>query len=378
MKGHDKSVGFPLRRMGALVLTAVLACSLSFPQLAFAVVRVDDVELVQGENAVGGGKATLVDSALDMIGVAAGELYTDENLDVNFDSGNKIESVTVDGSAEVELSFAGENEVEEVHAAGLSNVAINANGHNVFGEVSAFEKSSITVNVEGENSFGLIGGFDDANITIRGTSCQRNDIVSLGAGEDAAMLLVERGALVIDHATVNLECKEAYVGSEEGNVVIDTSKIGKGDGNEYAYITAGGTMEVTESVIDITGTVHSKGKMTINHSDMKVELPDSKFYDTSPYRVFSETGIELIREENGAVEKGVYDESDVWYVDTGDGDDVALEADGEPVNHNCGKTVTSMVAAPGTGDGNNPFLPIAAAFASAATAAFAARRREEE
>ena len=70
--------------MGALALSAVVACSLSFPSLAFAVVKVDETELAQGENAVGGGKATLSDSLLDMAGVTAGSLVADENLTMNF------------------------------------------------------------------------------------------------------------------------------------------------------------------------------------------------------------------------------------------------------------------------------------------------------
>ena len=81
--------------------------------------RVDQTELAQGENAVGGGKATLVDAKLDMVDVTANELYTDNDLTMNFNGGNKIENVDVAGSAEVEMNYSGENEVEEVHAAGL-------------------------------------------------------------------------------------------------------------------------------------------------------------------------------------------------------------------------------------------------------------------
>lgn len=77
MRRLAEGAGFPTRRAGIFAVAAIVACLLSFPQLAFATVRVDQTELAQGENAVGGGTATLMDSALAMIGVTAGELYTD-------------------------------------------------------------------------------------------------------------------------------------------------------------------------------------------------------------------------------------------------------------------------------------------------------------
>ncbi len=374
------SASSPAKRAGTFAIAAMMACSLSFPQLAFATVRVDEAELAQGENAVGGGKATLADSTLDMVGVTAGELYTDEDLSVNFNGGNDIEAVTVTGSAEVELGFSCENEVEEVHAFDKSDVTINADGHNEFEEVEAAGQSSVTINVTGENDFEEIVGRDDASIAVRGTECQKKDVVNLGEGEQDTALSTEKGMLVVDHVTVSIEAEEAEVGSKDGDVRIDTSKIAKDDGNEYTRIDAGGKMDVHESVIDITGTVHSKDEMRIEHSDVKVAEPDSKYGDESPYRVYSDTGIELIDEENGEVEEGELDGETVWYVDTDDNDgkEVDLEADGDPAYYWCADEDPSQVeSVPRTGDGTSPLLPMAAAIASAATAAFAAKRREE-
>ena len=136
-------------------------------------------------------------------------------------------------------------------------------------------------------------------------------------------------------------------------------------------------MGITESVIEITGTVHSGGRMTIEHSDVEAKAPDAK-YDSSPYRVYSNTGIELIREANGEVREGDVDGEKVFYVDTDDNDgrEVDLEADGEPGYYKCKGEVLKRAMTPKTGDDTNPFVPMVAGIASAATAWFASRRRE--
>ena len=159
---------------------------------------------------------------------------------------------------------------------------------------------------------------------------------------------------------------------------IDTSKIAKDDDNEYAYITAGGTMLVRESVIDIEGTIRSDGQMTIEHSDVKATEPDDAYHDNSPYRVYSKTGIELIDEENGEVEEGELDDEKVWYVDTDDNDgkNVDLEADGDPAYYRC-KSGVSAAPMPKTSDGFGLFWLAAAGAISAAAAVYATRRREE-
>lgn len=376
--------GFSPRRAGALALAVILTGSLSLPHLSFAKVRVDDTELAQGANAMGGGTATLVDSALDMAGVTAETLTTDEDLTVNFNGGNDIKAVITEGTADVGLNFSGDNEVEEVYATGSSNVTINANGHNEFEEVKAFESSNMMVNVTGENDFEEISGYDDATITVRGTSCQKKDIVNLGKDEDDTDISTDRGALTIDHVTVNLEGEEAYIGSRHGDVLIDTSKVGKGDDNGYARIEAGGMMKVRESVIDITGTVLSKGQMTIKHSDMTVEAPDSRYGDTDPYRIWSASGIELIDEKNGKVLEGEIDGKHVFYVDTDDGDDVDLKADGDPAYYRCagdrsagGAPATAIVQAlPKTGDDGSPLWPISIALVSAAAIGLAAWHKQ--
>ena len=319
----------PLVAATAVALTSLLLS----PGQAFAVVRVDQSELAQGENAVGGGRATLNDSQLEMADVTAGELYTDEDLSVQFNGGNNIEDVVAAGSAEVDLSFSGENEVEEVHATEDSDVTINATGNNEFEEVEARDNANLTINVTGENEFEEITGTDDANITIRGTECQKRDTIELGDDEDDTQITVENGNLTIDHVTVDVEAKEAVIGSKNGNVLIDTSKI-DGDDNENVEIVAGGTLKLTESVVDITGTMHSAGQMTIKHSDVDAVSPDES-YEAGPYRIWSEAGIKLIDEKNGEVRQGLLGDKNVSYVDTNDGKDVHLEADGDPAYYGC-------------------------------------------
>ena len=96
IRGFDRLAKVTAGRAGALAVSAALVCTLSFPSLAFAAVRVDDTELAQGENAVGGGSATLADSSLDMVGVTAFGLYADEDLSMNF-NGGKLEEGSVAG-----------------------------------------------------------------------------------------------------------------------------------------------------------------------------------------------------------------------------------------------------------------------------------------
>lgn len=364
----------PVRCASALALAIVTAAALAFPSAALARVAVDDQELAQGENSVGGGTATLSDVALDIVNVTANNLVVDEDLTVNFNGGNDVEEFDVRGSANVEVNFAGENEVEDTHAHDASNVTVNAAGHDDFEEIEAFEDANVTVNVTGENSFETIEAHDNANVTVRGTECQKRDIVNIGDDEEHAGLSAEKGNVTIDHVTVNLESETARVGSKSGKVIIDTSKIASEDDNKYTEVVAGSTMEVSESVIDITGTVHSDDEMTIKHSDVKAEAPDDE-YDASPYRVYSKTGIELIDEENGEVKEGELDGEKVWYVDTDDGEDVDLEADGEPGYYACkDKSMTS----PKTGDNLNPWGFAALALVSAVAAGYAAKRRKDE
>ena len=360
----------PMRRVTALALAVVTAIGLAFPPMALAKVVVDDQELSQGENSVGGGKATLLQDMLEMANVKAASVMLDEDLTVNFAGGNDIEVLNIEGSANVVVNFTEENEVEDAHIFDNATVVINANGHDDLEEIEASGNSSVTVNVTGENEFETIEAKDNASIVVRGTDCQKRDEVEIGDGESDGGIIAQKGDVTIDHVTVELESKTARIGSESGNVKIDTSKIESDDDTEYTEIVAGGTMEITESVIEITGTVHSDGQMTIKHSDIEAEAPDSS-YDDSPYRVYSETGIELIDEENGEVKTGELDDEKVWYVDTGDGEDVDLEADGDPAYYAC-------KGEPKTGDDVDPWGLSIIALASATTAGFSARRCRDD
>ena len=364
------------KKMIAAAVSAIMVCSLSFPSLAFASVKVDETELAQGENAVGGGTATLAGGSLDMAGVTAKYLYTDESLNVNFNGGNDLESAIVAGSAEVEMNFSGDNEVEDITASDQASVTINANGYNDFEEVTANDNSNITLKVAGENSFESIDGRDNASIVVKGVTCQMRDIINLGDDESFSAISTQKGKLTIDHVTINLKSESAYVGSTGSDVVIDTSKIAQQGDNEDSSIYAQGTMKIFESVIDIKGTVFANGLMTIEHSDVKVTKPAGAIYDKIP-RVHSRTGIELIREKNGEVIKEVYEGEDDWRLDTGDGDTVDLKADGKPAYYKCSDSDdedSAVKGMPKTADETSLFPPVVAAIASAALAAFVSRR----
>ena len=366
-----------IRRLSVFALATMTAASLAFPSVALAKVTVDNDELAHGENSVGGGTATLSDTALDMANVTASNVRVDEDLTINFNGGNDVGVLDVEGSANVDVNYTGENEVEDTHVHDTASATINADGHNDFEEVEAFDNASVTVNVTGENDFETIEAHDNANVTVRGTDCQKGDIANVGDGEKNAGVSAEKGNVTIDHVTVNVKSETARVGSESGNTVIDTSKIASDDDNEYTEVVAGGTMEVSESVIDITGTVHSDGKMTIKHSDVKANAPAAK-YDASPYRIYSKTGIELVREKNGEVKEGESSGAKVQFIDTGDGKNVDLKADGEPGYYACKDKAPTRAVAPKTGDRTNPWGFTALAFASAATAGYAVKRRRDD
>lgn len=332
-------------------LSALLTLSLALPHTAFAAVRVDDVDLVDGENAVGGGTATYLDSTLDMYDVTAGYVTTDEDLTVNFEGGNEIDHFQVTGDAEVEVNFEGENEVEDIEAYDTSDVTVNMNEHNDFEDIEAHDDATLTVNVTGEAECEAIKGYDDADVTVRGTTCPQKDVVEVGEDEVNERIGTERGNLVIEDVTVVMESKEASVGSESGNVDIKCSKIESGDDNERTDIHAGGNLFIGGSVIDITGTISSDHAMTIRRSDVDVEKADS---DNGPYRIWAYDGITLIEESNGTVLEGKIDGKSVSYVDTGDGEEVHLKSALRPCYYKCDDGSPHLAASklPKTGDVN--------------------------
>ena len=379
------------RRVGALALAAVLAGNLFFPSLALAVVRVDETELAQGANGVGGGTATLSGSSLEMTGVTAGDFYTDEDLDISFAGGNDISTAYVE-DAMVGMSFTGENDVEDIYALGDANVTVNADGHNEFEEINAYDSSSVTVKVTGENDFESMSASDDATIAVRGTSCQKKDVINLGDGESLSYIASDRGDITLDHVTVNVKANEAIIGSIDGGALtVDTSKVACDD-DGYVLLFGGKTSRIRESVIDIAGTIVGYGKLVIDHSDVKVAEPAPEHLDAFDYRIIGKDGIELLNQKNGTVLAGSSEGEDLFFVDTdgNQGRSVDLKADGEPAYNKCGDkddsdekstdvpaTSLAAKALPRTGDATAPLAPVAAAAVLVGIAGFAARRREQ-
>ena len=311
------------RRTLRRLMVALLTVSLAFPQSAFAEVWVDDVSLNEGENAVGGGTATYAESSLDMVDVTASNVWTNESLSVNFNGGNEIDTFQVKDDANVTVSFEGDNEVEDIEAYDKSQVTINMDDDNDFEDIEAHDESSLTVKVSGEVECEAIKGHDDATVTVEGTTCPRKDIIEVGEGEASERIGTERGDLTIKDLTVILQSEMGLVNSQSGNVSIKCSKITGDDDNERIDIHAGGELFVGGSVIDITGSMSSDGALTIRRSDVDIKKAED---DSSPYRIWSKTSIELIEERNGEVRDGELDGTSVKYVDTGDGDEVHLKS----------------------------------------------------
>lgn len=331
----------------SFMISAILALSVSFPSLAFADVNIDGTAVSEGENAIGGGVVTRVDQAIDMNNVTATNVTTDEDVTFNFNGGNEIDNVVATGSANVTANFQGDNAVEDFKPADDVSLVINANGCNEFDEVEASGNARVTINVTGENSFETIKGKDNASIAVQGAECQHKAIVNVGEEDDEddrTRVITEVGDLTIDHVTMNLVGKDPMVGSALGDVRIDTSKVSYDGSGSVSIDATAGSLQVTESVIDVPGSMHAGGLMTIDHSDVSVSNDDS-----SHPAVFSHTGIKLSREENGEVKEGDFDGKRAWYVDTGEGrGKVDLEADGQPAYYRCADSTKAM---PKTGDG---------------------------
>ena len=302
------------RRLTAALVTLTLA----FPGSAYAQVLVDGTELQEGSNDVGGGVATYGGGALGMENVTANDVSVDEDLSVSFDGNNSIDSFQVKGDANVTVGFNGENSVEDIEAYDNSNVTVNMDSDNELEDLEAHDKASLTVNVKGETSCEAVKGYDDANITVSGTTCPRADILKVGDDEASQRVSTDRGDLVVRDLTLVMDAEQAEVGSHNGNASIFCSKIKGGDDNERTDILAGGALFVGGSVIDVAGTMHANGELTIRRSDVDVTKPDD---DDNPYRVWSKTGITLIEELNGEVKDGKIGDDDVKYLKTDDDDE---------------------------------------------------------
>ena len=374
------------------IVTAALACALAFPSAAFASVRVDDTDLAPGENSVGGGIATYAESMLSFENVIANTISTDESLSVFFNGGNDVDDFHVTGDANVSVEFEGENAVEDIEAYDNANVTVNMNEHNEFEDIEGHDNASVTANVDGEVECEAIKGYDNANVTVQGTNCPQKDVLTVGEGEKSERIGTEKGDLVVKDVTLVMESEQARVASTEGNASIQCSKIESGDDNKRVDVFAGKTLFVGGSVIDIAGSVSSNGKLTIRRSDVDVKKADG---DDSPYRVWSKTDVDLIEEKNGTVREGTIDGKKVYYVDTGDEDEVHLKSALQPCYYKtcdddddddkaskhlpetggpCTQTVCSDRRLPATAD-ETPVAPIVAFAAGGALLMAAGVRR---
>ena len=322
-------------RTAGFVVVAGLAISLMLPSHLLAVVTVDDTDLVDGENSVGGGTAVYCDGTVDMTDVTANLVTTDEDSTFNFNGGNNIASFAATGEAEVTLTFDGENEVGDIVAVDNADLTVHMDENNEFDDIVAADQATLTLVVDGEASCESISGFDEATVTIEGTNCPRKDVLTVGEDDEAGIITTDEGDLTIDSVTVVIEGEDGVVGSEFGDVAILCSKVENADDDGDTFIASGGEMFIGGSVIDIDGQVLANGQLTIQQSDVDVELSDNPDIPYDEYRVYpvsSNTGIELIDEANGEVIETTVDGKTVYYVSTGDDeeDEVHLESAIEP------------------------------------------------
>ena len=317
-----------LRRMCA----TTLAIALAFPGTAFAQTRVDDTDLIEGANAVGGGTATYGGGSLTMENVVADNVWTDESLTMDFNGGNDIDKVQVTGDAEVTTNFSGNNEVEDIEAYNNAKLTVNMNDHNEFEDIEGYDNANVTVNVTGKTECESIKGYDNATVTVQGTTCPKKDVIEVGEDESSEGIRTKDGDLAVKDVTVVMHSTNAQVASAGGDVDITCTKIESGDGNERVDVRAGDDLFVGGSVIDIKGSVSAGDDLTIRRSNVDVKKAEG---DESPYRVWAEGDVELIEEENGEVREGTIDGKKVSYVDTDDGDDVHLTSALTPCYYKC-------------------------------------------
>ena len=387
MRATTNNGRFSVRRAVALVLATVVACNLFFPSFAQAMVRVDDVELNQGVNEVGGGTATLTDSNLEMEGVTAAEFYTDEDLTIDYAGGNAIDETTVAGDAEVEMNFSGENDVTNVAVTDDAQLTINANEHNTFDEVLATDNSNLNLNVDGTATIGSVDASGAANVAVRGA--QRGATIDLGAGRDISFLDTESGNLSVENVRVNLNAKEAILGSAlGGTVTIDSSSLVAGEDNGFVFLGTCGTMLIKDSSMEFGGMVYSTGQMTIDNSNMRITKPTAFGTDSWPHRVSSRTGIDLRNELNGIVLSGMQEGKPIFFLDTNEnfGRVVELWAGARPADPTPAADETPAQSAPiahvaskalpRTADPSVALLPLLAAGVLLVIGAFLAGRLE--
>ena len=386
MRATTNNGRFSVRRAVALVLATVVACNL-FPSFAQAMVRVDDVELNQGVNEVGGGTATLTDSNLEMEGVTAAEFYTDEDLTIDYAGGNAIDETTVAGDAEVEMNFSGENDVTNVAVTDDAQLTINANEHNTFDEVLATDNSNLNLNVDGTATIGSVDASGAANVAVRGA--QQGATIDLGAGRDISFLDTESGNLSVENVRVNLNAKEAILGSALGGAVtIDSSSLVAGEDNGFVFLGTCGTMLIKDSSMEFGGMVYSTGQMTIDNSNMRITKPTAFGTDSWPHRVSSRTGIDLRNELNGIVLSGMQEGKPIFFLDTNEnfGRVVELWAGARPADPTPAADETPAQSAPiahvaskalpRTADPSVALLPLLAAGVLLVIGAFLAGRLE--
>lgn len=360
------------RKHFGCIAAITLVFMLAMPGLAFAQVTVDDTTLEAGENSVGGGTATYVDSVLDIVGVTAGNVTTDEDLTVNFNGGNDIDHFEATGDSNVTVNFSGENAVEDLEAHDNVNMTVNVNGHDDLEDIEAYDQASLTVNVTGESGCEAVKGYDDATVLVQGTTYPQGDVLEVGDGEADERIGTENGNLTIKNLTVVFKSEMGSVTSTAGDVRILCSKITGEDDNKRVDIHAGGTLFIGGSVIDIDGNVSSDGWMIIRRSDVDVEKADG---DDSPYRVWSRAGITLIEEKNGEVLEGTLDGNAVWYVYTGDDDEVHLKSALTPCYY--GTSDDSEIPRTADSSGMAVVFAVAALGVGALIAGMVIRKREE-
>jgi hypothetical protein len=131
----------------------------------------------------------------------------------------ELDSVSVEGSGDVEADFSGAREVE-IDVRGSGDVTGNA-----------LEADSVAVSVSGSGDVRLDGETDEQSVTIRGSG----DYLGRGLTSDTATISIAGSGDAEVHATDTLDVSIAGSGSvrHTGGARVDSDVAGSGDVSEF-------------------------------------------------------------------------------------------------------------------------------------------------
>ena len=337
------------RRFGAAALAGVMALALATPSAAFADYYFGD-----------GGEGTPVYKA-DEDASGEGWSYAADGQQMNLVDyvGESIYAYEQD----LVLKLEGDNVVEGGIDVDWGDLSIVGDG-----DLHGDEKPSLTI-VEGDSA----GSRSYVGATAESSYDEKADQLVYSDG----------GNVTVKDAILTFDTASGELVAQGGNLVVENSKIARGEGNESLSIAAYGYNDNADIVlkgseVEATSVSAPSGTLTVDNTNLTVsEGPRNSeaFGDTwIEGAVAAAKGIVLKGEANGEVVKVERDGWVWYYLSTGGDDLVMLRASATPAYWGATKGM------PAASDAVAPLAAVIRAFvaASAAFAMLLARKRAGE